>query len=184
MMSSITRWVLAHRRVVTVFWILVTLVGIATVGKSTGAFSKKFSNPGREGFVTNSRILALYHSGGRNAPIVPVVTLPQGTPVDAAQVRTGLEKLESTLHQTLRGAGGARFRVRLAARVRADPDRDRLDHDHVPGSVGRQLDYRRFDDRRVPGGADRPRHRDRLLAPGGGPLARGTRARPHRRRGR
>ena len=31
MMTSITRWVLAHKRPVTGAWIMVTLVGIATV---------------------------------------------------------------------------------------------------------------------------------------------------------
>ena len=51
MMTSITRWVLGHKRIVTFVWIAVTLVGIATVGSSTSAFSKKFSVPGREGFV-------------------------------------------------------------------------------------------------------------------------------------
>ena len=30
MMTTITRWVLTHRRLVTAFWILITLVGIAT----------------------------------------------------------------------------------------------------------------------------------------------------------
>ena len=32
MMTSITRWVLAHKRIVTAAWVVVTLVGIATVG--------------------------------------------------------------------------------------------------------------------------------------------------------
>ena len=34
MMTSITRWVLAHKRLVTLAWVAVTLVGIATVGNS------------------------------------------------------------------------------------------------------------------------------------------------------
>ena len=32
MMTSITRWVLGHKRLVTLAWVVVTLVGIATVG--------------------------------------------------------------------------------------------------------------------------------------------------------
>jgi hypothetical protein len=61
MMTSITRWILAHKRLVAafLFWVLVTLVGIASVGSSTKSFSKTFSVPGREGFVTNSRITRL-----------------------------------------------------------------------------------------------------------------------------
>ena len=63
-MTVITRWVLAHKRLVTAFWVLVTLVGMATVGTATSAFSSKFTVPGREGFTTNARIVALLHTGG------------------------------------------------------------------------------------------------------------------------
>ena len=55
MMTRITRWVLAHKRIVAAFWIVVTLVGIATVGQSTKSFSKQFSVPGRQGYETNTR---------------------------------------------------------------------------------------------------------------------------------
>src|SRR5215471_1034196 len=98
MMTSITRWVLAHKRIVTVGWILVTLAGIATVGSATSAFSKKFSVPGREGFTTNDKIAHIYHQGGRNAPLVPVVTLPAGVSVSSPTVRAGLTQVESKLH--------------------------------------------------------------------------------------
>jgi RND superfamily putative drug exporter len=46
-MTSITRWVLCHKPIVSITWVAVTLAVIATVGSSTGAFSKKFSVPGR-----------------------------------------------------------------------------------------------------------------------------------------
>ena len=79
MMTSITQWVLRHKRVVAGAWLLITLVGIATVGHSINSFSKKFGVPGREGYTTNSKILGIYHQGGRYAPLVPVVKLPAGT---------------------------------------------------------------------------------------------------------
>jgi putative drug exporter of the RND superfamily len=109
MMTSITRWVLAHKRIVTLFWIAVTLVGIATVGSSTSAFSKKFSVPGREGFVTNDRILHTYQGGGRNAPLVPVVTLPAGQTVTSPGVKAGLLNVETKLRQAVPGARTASF---------------------------------------------------------------------------
>ena len=56
MLGSVTRWVLAHKRIVVSFWVLVTVVGIATVGSSTKSFSTQFSVPGREGFTTNAGI--------------------------------------------------------------------------------------------------------------------------------
>jgi RND superfamily putative drug exporter len=109
MMTTITRWVLAHRRLVTAFWILITLVGIATVGTSTAAFSNKFSVPGREGFVTNSKILAIYHQGGRDAPLIPVVTLPLGTSVSSPEVRSGLAHLQQKLERAIPGARVASY---------------------------------------------------------------------------
>src|SRR3982074_2879151 len=89
MMTSITRWVLAHKRIVSIAWLVVTLAGIATVGSATNAFSKKFSVPGREGFTTNDKIVHVYHQGGRYAPLVPVVTLPAGQSVSSPGVRAG-----------------------------------------------------------------------------------------------
>jgi putative drug exporter of the RND superfamily len=109
MLTSITRWVLAHKRIVTAAWIVVTFVGIGTIGNSTNAFSKKFSVPGREGFVTNSKILSIYHSGGRNAPLVAVVTLPPGVSVSSPSVQDGLAKLDSTLQHAVPGARTASF---------------------------------------------------------------------------
>ncbi|MFL5831714.1 MAG: MMPL family transporter [Solirubrobacteraceae bacterium] len=109
MMTSITRWVLAHKRLVTVLWVLVTLVGIVTVGSSTSAFSKKFSVPGREGFTTNDQIVRIYHQGGRYPPLVPVVALPAGQSVGSPAVRAGLERVEAKLHQALPGVRTASF---------------------------------------------------------------------------
>ncbi len=109
MMTTTTRWVLAHKRVVAAFWILVTLVGMATVGTATGAFSRKFSVPGREGFRTNDRIAHTYHGGGRYAPLVPVVTLPAGTSVSSPSVRSGLVRIEARLRQAIPGTRTASF---------------------------------------------------------------------------
>jgi RND superfamily putative drug exporter len=109
MMTSITRWVLAHRRIVTVAWILITLVGIATVGSATNSFSKKFSVPGREGFTTNDKILHTYGNGGRETPLLPVVTLPAGTSVSSPEVRAGLIQLETKLRQAIPGTRTASY---------------------------------------------------------------------------
>ncbi len=108
-MTSVTRWVLGHKRLVAGAWILITLVGAATVGSSINAFSKKFSVPGREGYTTNDKILQIYHQGGRNAPVVPVVTLPAGTSVSSPSVRAGLLGIEAKLRRVLPGVRTASF---------------------------------------------------------------------------
>lgn len=107
--ASITRWVLAHKGLVTVAWVVITVVGIATVGNSTGAFSNQFSVPGREGFQTNTRIVRIFHNGGDNAPLVPVVTLPRGIPVSSPAVRSGLERIQTLLERALPGTRTASF---------------------------------------------------------------------------
>ncbi len=109
MMTTLTRWVLAHKRLVALAWIVITFVGIATVGSTTSSFSKKFSNPGREGYETNSKILAQFHNGGRYAPLLAVVTLPPGTSISSAQARTGLEQVGAKLARAVPGSRTASF---------------------------------------------------------------------------
>src|SRR5437588_12380103 len=89
--ASITRWVLAHKRLVVAAWLLITVVGIATVGSSTSSFSKTFSVPGREGFQTNARIAHIFHNGGDTTPLLSVVTLPKGPSASSPTVRSALE---------------------------------------------------------------------------------------------
>ncbi len=110
MLTPFTRWILSHKRIVAMFWVVVTLIGIATVGTSTSSFSKTFSVPGREGFTTNARILKTYHGGGGNyAPLVPVVTLPSGVSASSPAVRAGLERIESKLRQAIPGTRTVSF---------------------------------------------------------------------------
>src|SRR5580658_7665091 len=109
MLTSITRWVLAHKRLVTAFWVVVTLVGVVTVNSSIHRFSQSFNVPGREGFETNDRILHTYGNGGSYPPLVPVVTLPAGTTVASPGVRAGLLRVEDILRRALPGTRTASY---------------------------------------------------------------------------
>jgi RND superfamily putative drug exporter len=103
--ASLTRWVLAHRKLVVGFWIVLTLVGIGTAGAATKAMNQKFSVPGREGWETNLAIAKLYKgTGGNAAPLVPVVTLPAGRTVADPGVRAQLLGIETKLTAALPGA--------------------------------------------------------------------------------
>src|SRR5436190_10941212 len=109
-MSPLTRWVLAHKRMVTVFWLVLTVVGIATVGSATKAMNQKFSVPGKEGWETNVTIAQLFGgAGGDTAPIVPVVTLPHGKTVSSPGVHRQLAAVDRRLEQTLPGSRLASF---------------------------------------------------------------------------
>ncbi len=104
-MSALTRWVLAHKRTVTLFWIALTVIGIASANSATKALDQKFSVPGKEGWETNVAIAEHFHGmGGDTAPIVPVVTLPSGETVNSPGVRAQLDQLDRRLEQGLPGA--------------------------------------------------------------------------------
>jgi RND superfamily putative drug exporter len=81
MMNRLTSFVLRHKLVVVGFWLLATLVGLATLGSTTKRLSASFALPGQPGYVTDAKINALYHNGGGFAPTVVVATLPAGTTV-------------------------------------------------------------------------------------------------------
>src|SRR3954463_5892029 len=102
-MTAITRWVLAHKRAVVAFWVIVTLVGGAAAGPASKALKQKFSVPGKEGWQPNQQIAKLYKGTGDNsAPLIPVVKLPAGTTAQAA--KGGLAGLERRMSQELPGA--------------------------------------------------------------------------------
>src|SRR5271165_1250243 len=104
-MTATTRWVLAHKRMVVAFWLVLTLVGIASAGTATKALKQKFSVPGREGFVTNQQIARDFHgTGGNGAPLLAVVTLPASTSVNSPTVERELRAVEARLERTLPGA--------------------------------------------------------------------------------
>ena len=100
-MATLTRWVLAHKRLVSGIWLLVTIAAFASIQPAGNALSQEFTVPGREGFETNREIAATYGSGGDVAPMVPVVTLPRGTTVDSpgvgAEFDAALAKVRTAL---------------------------------------------------------------------------------------
>ncbi|MDP9345299.1 MAG: MMPL family transporter, partial [Actinomycetota bacterium] len=109
-MAGLTRWTLSHRRPIVAFWLIVTVIGIATAGSATKAMNQKFSVPGREGWETNLKIAANYRgTGGNGAPLVPVVTLPAGRSATDPAVRGDLRAIETKLARALPGARVAGF---------------------------------------------------------------------------
>src|ERR1700716_2240580 len=109
-MASLTRWVLAHKRIVILFWVVITLIGMASAGSATKALKQKFSVPGKEGWVTNEQIAHQFHgTGGNNAPLLPVVTLPAGKSLSSPGVASELRAVETRLQSTLPGSRMASY---------------------------------------------------------------------------
>jgi RND superfamily putative drug exporter len=104
-MAQLTRWVLAHKRIIVVVAVALTLVGVASAGSATKAMKQKFSVPGKEGWVTNQQIERDFHgTGGNRAPLLAVVTLPAGQSAGSPTVRAGLHGVESRLETVLPGS--------------------------------------------------------------------------------
>jgi putative drug exporter of the RND superfamily len=108
--SSLTRWVLAHKRTVVIFWLVLTIAGIAVAGPATDALKPGYSVPGKEGWETNQAIAARYgDTGGDTPPLLPVVTLPQGKTVDSPGVRAELAVIDHRLREAVPGSRIASF---------------------------------------------------------------------------
>jgi putative drug exporter of the RND superfamily len=103
-MASLTRWVLGHKRFVIGAWIVITIAAFASIQPASDALSQQFTIPGREGFETNREIAARYGSGGDVAPIVPVVTLPEGTTIDSPGVRAEFDAAVATVREAVPGS--------------------------------------------------------------------------------
>ena len=109
-MSSLTRWVLAHKKTVVLTWILLTIAGVAAAGPASDALDPEFSVPNKEGWETNQTIAQHYRgTGGDTMPLVPVVTLPKGTSADSPAVKADLAKVDRELHQALPGSRVASY---------------------------------------------------------------------------
>ncbi len=102
-MSTLTRWVLAHKRVVVALWLALAVAGAIAAGPASRAFDPEFSVPDKEGWETNVAIAQRYGgTGGRSTPLLPVVTVPPGRSATAA--RADLVRLDASLRRALPGA--------------------------------------------------------------------------------
>jgi putative drug exporter of the RND superfamily len=102
MMSSLTRWVLSHKRTVVLAWIVLAIAGVAAAGPASNTLEPEFSVPGKEGWETNVAIAEKYRgTGGESPPLVPVVELPEGQSVESPQVRRDLAAIDARLERAL-----------------------------------------------------------------------------------
>lgn len=83
-----TRWVLAHRLPVVLVWVVLALAGGALAGGTIDRLSYETRLPDQPGQEANDAIAHRFgKTGGRNSPLLLVVTVPQGTTTDRPAVR-------------------------------------------------------------------------------------------------
>jgi RND superfamily putative drug exporter len=85
-MNGLTAFVLRHRKLVMLAWLVVAVVGVATLSSTTKRLSTEFKMPGEPSYVASTKINTLYHQEGDSTPVVVAVTAPAGTKATAAQV--------------------------------------------------------------------------------------------------
>jgi len=81
-MIRLTEFVLRHRKLVMLFWLVMLVVGGFAAGRTADRLTVDFSLPGQPGYETEKQILDTYGNGGSNPPTIAVATVPEGSTVD------------------------------------------------------------------------------------------------------
>ena len=79
-MQALTRFVLRHKALVALTWLLIAVAGVMTISGTTHRMTNDFSMPG-QAYKVDNQIAAEYGNGGSQAPYVPVLTAPAGEKV-------------------------------------------------------------------------------------------------------
>jgi RND superfamily putative drug exporter len=83
-MARLTRFVLRHRKLIVLAWLVLFVAGGAVSQKTTKRLSIDFSLPGQPGYVAEKKILDIYGNGGETQPIIATVTSRTGDATAAA----------------------------------------------------------------------------------------------------
>jgi RND superfamily putative drug exporter len=95
--GRLASWVLRHRRLVIVFWLVMLVAGGAGAGHLSSRLSVDFSLPGQPGYETSKKILHSYGNGAQSPPSLLAVTVPPRGSVqhDAATIAAGFQSLRA-----------------------------------------------------------------------------------------
>lgn len=87
--ARLARFVLAHRRLVLLVWVMLLPAEIYGASPVSNRLSSDFSLPGEPGYETAMKITHLYGNGGETTPTVVLVTLPPGRTVASEERQLG-----------------------------------------------------------------------------------------------
>jgi putative drug exporter of the RND superfamily len=91
-------WVLRHRRLVMVAWLLIAVGGMTVTSTVSDRMTVDFSLPGQPGTEAAAKIVTAFHNGGDTSPLLTTVTMPEG------QTITGHEDEVAAAFATVTGA--------------------------------------------------------------------------------
>src|SRR3712207_3307863 len=83
-MRRLTGWVLDHRRLVLLAWLVLAVAGGALAPTTIDRLGFDFSTPGQPGYETNADIGERFGTGGDVDPLLVTVTVPEGATISGA----------------------------------------------------------------------------------------------------
>src|SRR6478752_2316714 len=86
-MTSITRFALAHRRLVPLAWIVLAVAGALAAPSATSRLTHSFATPGNPGYDTNEQIRHRFGIDGNEQPTLVVLHLPAAQSMHTAAGR-------------------------------------------------------------------------------------------------
>jgi RND superfamily putative drug exporter len=88
-MRRIAEFVLRHRRLVGLTWLIVIVAGVALTQRTNDRLVIDFSLPGQPGTETANQIDREFHAGGKTGPYVLTLTMPAGSSVAGHEDEVG-----------------------------------------------------------------------------------------------
>jgi putative drug exporter of the RND superfamily len=88
-MRRLAEFVLGHRALVVVAWVVIALAGGAVTATVNDRTTVNFSLPGQPGDTAANKIVAAFHNGGNTTPLLVTVTLPEGQTVTGNEQEVG-----------------------------------------------------------------------------------------------
>ena len=101
-MPALTRFVLRHKALVALFWVVVSAIGVMTISGTTHRMTNSFAMPG-QAFSVDSRIARQYGNGGSQPPYVPVITVPAGKRITDPAVAAAMGRAFAALARAVPG---------------------------------------------------------------------------------
>ena len=83
-MTSLTRLVLRHRRLVVLAWLLLTVAGALATPSTTSRMTHTFATPGTPGYTANASIQKRFGIDGNEQPTIATLRLPPGQTMRSA----------------------------------------------------------------------------------------------------
>jgi RND superfamily putative drug exporter len=133
-MQALTHFVLRHKALVALTWLLVAVAGVMTVGGTTHRMTNDFSMPG-QAYKVDNQIAAEYGNGGSQAPYVPVLTVPAGERVTAPAVAAETGRVFGAIAASVPGVRVADYSSTGNARFVTSDGRTTFAYVFIPASA-------------------------------------------------